>query len=184
MGIVVLGIGNVRMSDEGIGVHAVKALQERYLLPERVKVIDGGAAGMELLPEIEDASLLIVIDAVRVGMPPGTVVCMEDDEVAAFFKTKLTPQQVGLSDILATLHRSGRGPLEATLIGVQPDCLDMTMALSPKVAARMNEVLGLVKDQLAFAGCCTLAREYCPDFVQNYGSPPYDAALCGAIEAA
>ena len=152
MRVVVLGVGNVLMSDEGVGVHAVDALQQRYVLADGVEVVDGGTTGMELLPELQGADRLIVVDAVRVGRPPASVVRLEGDEVPAFFKTKLSPHQVGLSDILAALRFSGKAPEQVVLIGVEPLSLDLAMELSPQVAACMDQVLALVTAELAAFG--------------------------------
>jgi hydrogenase maturation protease len=158
MRVVVLGIGNLLMSDEGIGVHAVEALQRRFVLPDIVEVVDGGTTGMELLPDLQGAGHLIVIDAVRVGKPPGSVVRLEGDAVPAFFKTKLSPHQVGLSDVLAALRFSGSAPEHVVLIGVQPVSLDLKMELSPEVAARLDQVLDLVTAELAAIGCPAQVR--------------------------
>ena len=73
MKVVVLGVGNTLLEDEGIGVRAVEELQRRYVLPPVVQVIDGGTAGMELLESLEDLDKLIIADCVRVGQPPATV---------------------------------------------------------------------------------------------------------------
>ncbi len=152
MRVVVLGIGNLLMSDEGIGVHAVEALQTHFVLPAEVEVVDGGTTGMELLPELEGADHLIVVDAVRVGKPPASVVRLVGDEVPAFFKTKLSPHQVGLSDVLAALRFAGGSPGQVVLIGVQPASLEMGMELSLEVAARLGDVLSLVTAELAGIG--------------------------------
>ncbi len=152
MRVVVLGIGNVLLSDEGVGVHAVQALEDRFVLSDAVEVIDGGTTGMELLPDLNGADHLIVVDAVRVGRPPASVVRLVDDEVPAFFKTKLSPHQVGLSDVLAALKFAGGAPKSVVLIGVQPVSLELDMALSPAVAARLDEVLDLVTAELAALG--------------------------------
>jgi hydrogenase maturation protease len=158
MRVVVLGIGNVLMSDEGIGVHAVEALQQRFVLPDNVEVVDGGTTGMELFPDLQGAQHLIVVDAVRVGEPPGTVVRLEGDEVPAFFKTKISPHQVGLSDVLAALRFSGGAPDHVVLIGVQPVSLELSMELSPQVAALIDQVLGMVTHELAAIGFPAVAR--------------------------
>ncbi|PKU23111.1 HyaD/HybD family hydrogenase maturation endopeptidase [Telmatospirillum siberiense] len=158
MRVVILGIGNILMSDEGIGVHAVEALQQRFLLPDNVEVVDGGTTGMELLPDLQGAHDLIVIDAVRVGAAPGSVVRLEGEEVPAFFKTKLSPHQVGLCDVLAALRFSGGAPERVVLIGVQPVSLEMAMELSPDVAAKMDRVLELVTEELAAIGSPARAR--------------------------
>jgi hydrogenase maturation protease len=148
MRIVVLGIGNILMTDEGIGPHAVNALQQRYALPDEVEVVDGGTAGMELIRYVSNADHLIVVDAVRVGQPPASVVKMTGDAVPAFFRTKLSPHQVGLSDLLATLMILGESPGTITLVGVQPDSFDMNMDLSPAVAAKLDTVVEMIADEL------------------------------------
>lgn len=152
MRIVVLGIGNILMTDEGIGPHTVEALQARYVLPRSVEVIDGGTAGMELIRYVSNADHLIVVDAVRVNQPPASIVRMTGDAVPAFFRTKLSPHQVGLSDLLATLAILGESPGTVTLIGVQPESFDMSLELSPLVAAKLDEVVEMVADELRGLG--------------------------------
>jgi hydrogenase maturation protease len=149
---VVLGIGNMLMTDEGIGVHVVKALVQRYDFSAEVEVIDGGTTGMELLPELEGAGHLIVVDAILIGQPPASVVRLEGDQVPAFFKTKLSPHQVGLSDVLAALAFKSAAPGYVVLIGVQPVTLALGMELSPPVKARLDEVVDLVVAELAASG--------------------------------
>jgi hydrogenase maturation protease len=155
---VVLGIGNVLMCDDGVGVHAVEALERRFDLPDMVEIVDGGTTGMELLPALEGAENLIVIDAVRVGRPPASVVRLADDAVPAFFKTKLSPHQVGLSDVLAALRFEGRAPAKVVLIGVQPERIEMAMELSPAVAARLQDVVQLIAQELADLGVAVTQR--------------------------
>ena len=159
MRVVVLGVGNVLMADEGVGVHAVERLQSRFRLAEDIEVVDGGTTGMELLPMLHGADQLIIVDAVRVGKPPGSVVRLEGDEVPAFFKTKLSPHQIGVSDMLAALKFGGGAPARVVMIGVQPVSLELSMDLSPEVAARLDEVVGLVCDELAALGRPAVAVE-------------------------
>lgn len=149
---IVLGIGNVLLSDEGVGVHAVKALIEQYELGKDVEVVDGGTTGMELLPDLEGADHLVVIDAIRAGQSPASVVRLEGDQVPAFFKTKISPHQVGLSDVLAALAFKGHAPAHVVLIGVQPVTLTLGMQLSPEVNAQLDAVLNLVVAELAASG--------------------------------
>lgn len=150
--IVVLGIGNVLMQDEGVGVHAAKALLQHYDLAENVEVVDGGTTGMELLPLLEGVDHLIVVDAIRVGQPPASVVRLEGDQVPAFFKTKLSPHQIGLSDVLAALAFKGSAPGHVVLIGVEPVQLSLGLELSPEVKAHLDEVVNLVVAELATSG--------------------------------
>lgn len=152
MRVVVLGVGNTLLCDEGIGVCAVEALQERYHLPHEVAVIDGGTAGMELLESLEDVDKLIIIDCVRVGQPPATVVRRIDDEVPQFFRTKISPHQIGISDVLAALQLRERFPKHLALIGIQPKSLDTGMELTPEIAATIPQVLAMTVEELVNFG--------------------------------
>src|SRR5574340_711188 len=120
MRIVVLGVGNILLSDEGVGVRAVESLKRDYRLPPEVEVIDGGTSAMEMLDDLAHADHLVIVDAVRSGKPPATLVRIAGDDVPVFFKTKLSPHQIGLSDVLATLALTGEAPGGVTVIGVEP----------------------------------------------------------------
>jgi hydrogenase maturation protease len=150
--VVVLGIGNVLLSDEGVGVHVIKALAQRYEETNEVEFVDGGTAGMELLPLIEGADHLIVIDAIRCGQPPASIVRIEGEQVPAYFKTKLSPHQVGLSDLLAVLNFKGTVPGRVVLIGVQPVKLSLGLVPSPEVKTRLQEVVSMVVAELEAIG--------------------------------
>lgn len=152
MRVVVLGIGNTLMSDEGFGVHAVEALEARYEMHDDVEIVDGGTTGMELFPEMQGADHIVVVDAVRAGQPEGGIVRLTGDDVPAFFKTKLSPHQVGLSDVLAALRFAGSEPESVVLIGVKPVSLDISMEMTPKVAACVDPVLSMVVDELTRLG--------------------------------
>ncbi|GHU05405.1 hydrogenase 2 maturation endopeptidase [Alphaproteobacteria bacterium] len=155
----VLGVGNLLMSDEGVGVHAVSALVERYDFPDEVEIIDGGTSGMELLPELEGLDHLIVVDAVRAGKPAGSLVRLAGEDVPVFFKIKFSPHQVGLSDIFAALRFKGTSPGEVVIVGVEPESLDLNMSLSPTVAARLDEVVEMVVAELARVGISALLKK-------------------------
>lgn len=149
---VVLGIGNTILSDEGVGVRAVEALQAAYHLPEGVEAIDGGTAGMELLGPLTGVDLLVVLDAVKAGRPAGTVVRLAGDQVPVFFRSKLSPHQISICDVLASLEFSGDPPGEIVLIGVEPESLELGLELTPVVAARVPEMVALAVAELAARG--------------------------------
>jgi len=150
--VVVLGVGNVLMSDEGVGVHTVNELEKRFEFPENVRCVDGGTSTQELMGDLENLDHLIVIDAVRSGAAPATVLRLEGAAVPAAFTTKLSPHQVGISDLLATLTLLGREPKNVVLLGVEPAVLSLDLNLSPTVAARVPELLTKVLDELARCG--------------------------------
>ncbi len=147
-GTLILGLGNILLSDEGVGVHAVGALVEQVQLPPDVEVLDGGTSGMDLLDQIAGRAHLIVVDAVKTGRPPASVVRLAGDAVPAFFSSRISPHQLGLSDVLAVLRLMDAAPESVTVIGVEPVCLDIGLELSPAVAARLPEVIALIGDEI------------------------------------
>jgi hydrogenase maturation protease len=155
---VILGIGNIILSDEGVGVRAVEDLERRYCLPEGVAAIDGGTSAMELLDDLSDLDLLVVLDTIVAGKPPGTVIRLAGDEVPVFFRRKLSPHQISLADVLASLELIGHLPREVVVIGVQPESLELGLDLTPVVAARVVQVAALAADELAARGCLLALR--------------------------
>ncbi len=152
MRIVVLGVGNILLSDEGLGVRIVERLPLSYSLPPEVELIDGGTCGMEMLENLEGLDALIMIDAIRAGKPPGTPIRLADTAVPVFFKTKLSPHQIGLCDVLATLAMLGRAPRHTTILGLQPESLALGMELSSAVEAGMPKLLHMLVEELAMLG--------------------------------
>jgi hydrogenase maturation protease len=150
--IVVLGIGNILLTDEGVGVRAVEQLESTYRLPAGVEVIDGGTCAMEMLEQLENLDALIVIDCVRCRQPPATPVLLKDEDVPVFFRTKLSPHQVGLSDVLASLEFTGRAPRKTVIVGMQPVSMELGMELSPAVATRLPELVDLTVAELRALG--------------------------------
>ena len=103
---------------------------------------------MEMLDDLARADHLIIVDAVRSGKPPGTMVRIAGDAVPVFFRTKLSPHQIGLSDVLATLALTGEQPGGVTVIGVEPYSLATGMALTPQVEALLPKVVAQLADEL------------------------------------
>jgi hydrogenase maturation protease len=145
----VLGVGNILMRDEGIGVRAVELLAERYEFPPEVELLDGGTLGLNLLPYVEDADRLLVIDAVKMGGEPGTVVRLEGEEVPASLSVKISPHEMGLADLLAAAQLRGRCPRELVLVGVEPGVIDTGLELSPPVAAQVASLAEAALSQLS-----------------------------------
>jgi hydrogenase maturation protease len=137
----------------------VEELARRYELPPEVEVIDGGCSGMEMLDDLARADHVIIVDAVLAGVAPASIVTLHGDEVPAFFTAKLSPHQVGLCDVLAALKLIDESPETLTLIGVQPCSLELSMELSPQVAATLPSVLDRVLEELAARGVRPLLRK-------------------------
>ena len=151
--VLLLGLGNVLLSDEGVGVHAIAAFRRRYGAPDDVEVLDGGTAGMDLLDAIAGRDTIIVVDAVqRRGAPPGTLLVFHGDDVRAAFGTRLSPHQLGLVDVLAAAALLGEAPASVTVLGVVPAGLDLWLELSATVAARLDGLVALIADEITRHG--------------------------------
>lgn len=149
----VLGLGNILLGDEGLGVRVVERLLKRYEFPEGVRVMDGGTLGLDLLPYLEEASRLLVIDAVQARRPPGTLVRLEKDEIPAFLDaSKVSPHQEGLQDLLAVARLKGYLPDEVVLWGAQVESLGVGLDLSPAVTIQVDVLMEKVVDELATWG--------------------------------
>jgi hydrogenase maturation protease len=148
MATLVLGLGNTIMTDDGFGVKVVEALSSRFLLRGPVTLLDGGTLGLDLLPRLEGIEQLLIVDALAMQAPPGTVFRLEGEEVPRAFASKLSVHQMGVQDLLALAELQGHLPRELVVWGVQPESIDMGTELTPTVAAAVEPVLAGVIEEL------------------------------------
>ena len=156
--VLVLGMGNILLEDEGLGIRALAVLQRDYEFPPGVELLDGGTTGMGLLDDISRRRHLVVLDAVQTGAPPGTLVTMRGDEVPVYFGIRVTPHQLGLSDVLATLELSGEQPGSVTVLGLVPASLEMSLELSGPIEAKLPELVALTVTELTQLGYAPISR--------------------------
>ncbi len=149
--ILVLGLGNVLMQDDGVGVHAANALEASLDFcvegREGVVIRDGGTLGLSLLPEVEDCAGLIVLDAAMLSAPPGTVKTFEGAAMDAQLSgKKYSVHEVALFDLLAAAELLGGKPERRALIGVQPEIIDWGLEPTPAVAAAIPKMHEAIRD--------------------------------------
>ena len=156
--VLVLGMGNILLTDEGLGVRALEAFRARYHVPDGVELLDGGTTGMGLLDDIGGRSHLLVLDAVQTGAPPGTLAVLRGDQVPVYFGRRATPHQLGLSDVLATLELAGEKPANVTVLGIVPDSLELSLELSDTIAAQLDGLVAALVDELTTLGYPPQAR--------------------------
>ena len=154
---VVLGLGNLIRSDDGIGLIALRQLEQDPRLPGDVTLVEGGTKGLELLPYVCDATRLLVLDALDVGAAPGMVFRVAEQDLCTLPGTG-SVHEFALADILNALRMMGREPTEIVLLGVQPLTTELgtilsapvqqalptlveaaVRELSPAIAARLSE---------------------------------------------
>ena len=140
--ITVLAVGNLLLQDDGVGIHALREL-EKLELPPEVELVDGGTAGVDLLPIIEEAENLIVIDAVRGGCEPGAVYRLPWEALQETREEALSLHQVGFLEVMELAAYRGCAP-SAVIIGIEPAVIDWGLELSPAVARVLPKVVEVV----------------------------------------
>lgn len=146
--ILVLGLGNSIMRDEGLGVRACERLAQRYRLPNDVTVLDGGTLGLDLLPYLEGVTDLLILDAVQSGRAPGTVVRLENDQIPQALAHKLSMHQVGLQELLAVMALRGQTPPRIVLLGMEPALIEPGLELSEPVLASLDTLVAAAVAEL------------------------------------
>jgi hydrogenase maturation protease len=152
----ILGVGNLLMGDEGVGVAAIRYLETKGFA-NRAELVDGGTSGFHLLGLFRDRQHIILIDAATDGKPIGTVSLIHP-RYASDFPPTLTAHDIGLKDLLESAALLGDLP-EVDLITVSIGDLGlMTMELSPAVAAALPQIELLVEQCLEKTVLCAAAR--------------------------
>jgi hydrogenase maturation protease len=163
--------GHVLMGDDSIGVRVIEELGRRFRFPEGVELLDGGTSGIELLSHIRGRDCLIIIDAIKSGFPPGTVVRVDGKDVPARFMTRISPHQLGLSDLLAAASLSGLPP-NMVLFGMEPERVALGFELSAGVRNNFDKLIETVLEELRSMGALTETLEAVPQtgsFWENAG---------------
>ncbi len=173
MRVLVLGIGNVLMGDDSIGVRVVEELERSFRFPDWVELLDGGTSGIELLSYVRNRDCLIIVDAIKSGFAPGTVVRVEGRDIPAKFMTRISPHQLGLSDMLAAAILTGDLPQRMVLFGIEPKRVALGLELSEEVRANFDKLLQTVVAELGSIGVPTEQLEGVPQtksLWENVGS--------------
>lgn len=166
--LLVLGLGNVICGDDGLGIAAVTRLGALYEPPPGVAVIDGGTLGLSLLPWVEDAARVILVDAVRADAPAGTFVHLQGDDVGHAVAHRLSPHQVGVADLLDGARWLGRYPAEVILLGLVPQVIELSVELSAPVAKNLGHLVTEVVREAARLGFRFRRREEHEAFVPDH----------------
>ena len=138
---VVLGIGNILNSDEGLGVQALQALDAEFRESADVEFIDGGTLGLNLLDLVEECSHLLILDAANTGRPPGTLIELAREEIPLFSGIKMSQHQLTFQEVLGLANIRDRLPGQLHFIGIQPDCLEIGLDLSDTVKERLPDMI-------------------------------------------
>jgi hydrogenase maturation protease len=169
--LLLLGLGNVLCRDDGAGVAALYRLRRAYELPAGVLAVDGGTLGLDLLPLVERAQRVLLVDAVGADAPPGTLVRLEGNEVAPAVRERLSPHQIGVADLLGGAALLDRYPGEVVIVGVVPESIDLGLGCTPAVEASLDDLVIATAAELASMGFApTLVNGAGTGFVADEGA--------------
>jgi hydrogenase maturation protease len=176
----VLGVGNLLWADEGFGVRCIEALDQGWEFPPGVELLDGGTLGLGLIPLLQDASHVLLFDAVDHSGQPGSLVVARNDEVPRFMHAdKMSLHQASMNDVLTCLDMLGHRPEAFTVIGVKPVQLaDYGGSLTDQVRSVLPEALELGLAELRRWGVEPRLRSTQPDasvVISAIGRDTYEA---------
>jgi hydrogenase maturation protease len=141
MKVLVMGVGNTLLQDDGVGIHVTESLRtgipgQPASFDADLDLVDGGTIGLSLLPEIEDAAAVIVVDASEIGEAPGALRIFRDGEIDQQLSGKRrTVHEVALADLFAAAAIRGRSPARRALVAIQPASTELGLDLTPEVRA-------------------------------------------------
>jgi hydrogenase maturation protease len=140
---VLLGLGNILLSDEGVGVHATNTIKSRYTFSPPIDIIDGGTLGLDLLPLFQDRKRILIIDAVDFGKTIGTVGMLEGDAIPSVLNAKLSVHHIGVADLLFTAKLTRAIPPHVCLVGIQPKSLDVGLEMTDEIKRKVDNIIDL-----------------------------------------
>jgi hydrogenase maturation protease len=143
----ILGVGNILLKDEGVGVHVVRRMKEMNL-PKYVEVLDGGTAGLELVDFIENRSKLIVVDAVKNGGRPGTIYRLTETNLRIKPKAIMSFHEIDFLDALYMSDVMKNKPKEVVVIGIEPKDMSDGLELSSEIEERIPRIIEVVMEEL------------------------------------
>jgi hydrogenase maturation protease len=149
LNIAVFGIGNILLSDDGVGVHVINRLKKDYDFPQGIELIDGGTKGLDLLPLFENRDRVLIVDAANFKKEPGTIDTVEGEKIPAFLSSKLSVHQIGLPDMLFAAKLMEIMPPEICLVGIQPKSMETSAELSDLIQSRFEELVARVLQKLS-----------------------------------
>ena len=150
--VLLLGVGNILLRDEGFGVAAVQRLERDHVWPDNVTLMDGGTLGLLLMPHIMDCDLLVVLDVVLGPGEPGTIYRLAGEDLRKSLSFRDSTHQTDLEDTLVSCELAGHRP-EALVIGIQPgDWQSLSTELTPELEAQLPRFCAKVVEELARHG--------------------------------
>lgn len=144
----VLGIGNILLRDDGVGVRVVEKLQAKGSLPKEVELVDGGTSTMDMLGFFLTNDYIIIVDSLAGGHPPGTIYRLTPEQLGTYANFDVSLHDVQILDLVKMAAMFGKTP-EVTIIGIEPEEITESMDLSPTIEALLPQLMDLIEEAAA-----------------------------------
>ncbi|BCB96679.1 hydrogenase 2 maturation protease [Dissulfurispira thermophila] len=148
MNIALIGLGNILLKDEGVGVHVANTIKQRYTFSPDVEVIDGGTMGLDLLPLLEGRDKVLIVDAVDFAKEYGYISIIENEAIPSILNSKLSVHHINLSDVLFAAKLMDILPPEICLIGIQPKSIDVGLDMTDEINEKIETLIDAVIKKL------------------------------------
>ena len=147
--LLILGVGNPLLGDDGVGVHVVDEIRRRAAagtveLPARTEILDGGTRGIGLLPDVAGARAVVMVDAARLGAEPGTIAVIPGETIgtgATRGATAVPASTAGVAELVDVARFTGTLPAATSLVGIQPAAIAVGIELSGPVGAVLDDAI-------------------------------------------
>jgi len=145
--VLVLGMGNILLGDEGVGVHVIRELEKKKL-PSNIELMDAGTALFSILHLLKERKKIVVIDAAKGGKRPGTIYRVLPSQIKNDYNRLLSLHEMGLMECLAALENEAR-PRDMVIIGIEPASIEPGLRLSPKLQQKLPEIVKAVMSEIS-----------------------------------
>lgn len=144
---VIIGIGNILLQDDGVGVHVITQLEKEESLPSTIELVDGGTSTLETLGYFLDYRKVIVVDCLRAGLEPGTIYRIKPEDIKNYKKENLSIHDVQILDVVKMANMLGQYP-EVVIFGIEPKTIAVNLEMTDLMYAKIPEVIANIKKEL------------------------------------
>ena len=145
-GTVIIGIGNILLKDDGVGVHVIKQL-ENEKLPSTIELVDGGTSTLDMLGYFLDYERVIVVDCLRAGLKPGTIYRIKPEDIKSYKKENLSIHDVQILDVVKMANMMDKYP-EVVIFGIEPEKIDLDLEMTETMTNKIPEMVSYIKKEL------------------------------------
>lgn len=156
--ITILGVGNILLTDEGVGVRVIEELGKNFSFPPNVELYDGGTGGMSLLSVIEKTDYLIVVDAVLINEPPGTVIKFDFEDLPSTLTRKLSAHETDIIEVLKVAEFLRKRP-PTVILGMQPEDIS-SYGTELRIESHIPQLIKFVLEELKTLGIEAISKNH------------------------